>query len=273
MLRKRILTWIAALTAGYLLLVLTLYLMQDAMVFPGAGRGRGIALRVPPAVRIEVLEVTGVGRVRLAVGEPRHAPRGLMLFFVGNGEDLRSGVEWARMWTEYGLASIVVEYPGYGESEGRTSVASVLATAEAAMRFTMQRAKERAIDWFVGGSSLGGASATRVAALGEPAGLLLRAPFDSLESVSRRHYPYLPVGLLLRHRFDCKADAGGVRCRTLIVHGDRDRTIPLAHGRALADAFGPRAELLVAEGHGHDDLPLDLQGPYGERIRAFLFGA
>ena len=55
-----------------------------------------------------------------------------------------------------------------------------------------------------------------------------------------------------------------------LLHGDRDGIVPLSHGRALTEAFGGEAQLLVAPGYGHNDLPLDRDGPFGARIAAFL---
>jgi fermentation-respiration switch protein FrsA (DUF1100 family) len=81
---------------------------------------------------------------------------------------------------------------------------------------------------------------------------------------------WLPVGWFLRHRFDNLALAPAVRCPVLVVHGDHDTIVPLQLGTELAAAFGGPSELLVAVGCGHNDLPLDRDGPFGTRLQAFL---
>ena len=254
---------------AYLALVALLWWQQDAMVFPGAGRGdRGVPLQSPPAV------VTWLGaapaRTRLATVR-QAAPRAVVLYFGGNGEDLYSCVQQLAQLLPYGVDGLAAEYPGYGGSPGRPSVDTFLATAEAALAAAQAHAAERQLPLVVVGSSLGTFAAVHAASRGGVARLLLRAPPSRLVASAKHGYPWLPVELLLRHRFDSLAKAASVPCPVLVVHGDRDDVVPPALGEELARAL-PQARFLLVPGYGHNDLDLGPGGPVAAAVGPFVLG-
>jgi pimeloyl-ACP methyl ester carboxylesterase len=105
------------------------------------------------------------------------------------------------------------------------------------------------------GRSLGSGVAVQVARRHPPARLVLVTPFDSLAAVARRHYPWLPVDLLLRDRYDSAAHAASIHVPTTLVAAADDAIVPAEHARALARAFAPgRARLVVLAGAGHNDI-------------------
>jgi pimeloyl-ACP methyl ester carboxylesterase len=124
-----------------------------------------------------------------------------------------------------------------------------------------------------GGISLGTFSAVHVAALGDIDRLLLLAPMHRLGDVASRHFWWLPVGLLLRHRFDNTEAAAKVRCPVLIVHGAEDEVVPAEFGEALSRCLSAPTEFVLVPGAGHNDLPLSPGQPAGDRIGAFLRGS
>jgi hypothetical protein len=260
--------WLGVLGLGYLGLLVAVALLQDTLVFPGAGRGRGVPLPSVQGVEVTRLARPDGEQFRVALGDARGARVGIMLFFVGNGEDLRSGMFWAAELARYQVDTVVVEYPGYGDSDGAPSYDSLTDAAETAWRFAVERAGEAGLPLFVGGSSLGTFLAVHVAALGGVAKLLLLAPPTSLVEAGGRRFPFLPVAWLLRHRFDSMALADRVACPALVVQGADDTVVPVAMGRGVARALGAR--FLIAPGAGHDRMPLVPGGPFEAQIRAFL---
>jgi uncharacterized protein len=263
------LLFLSLLLLAYVAIVVLLWWQQDLMVFPGAGRGdRGVPAQRPEAV------VTWIGpeerRTRLAT--VRHAaPRAVVLYFGGNGEDLYSGVQQLAQLLPYGVDGLAAEYPGYGGSPGRPSVEALLGTAEAALAAAQAHAQERQLPLVVVGSSLGTFAAVHAATRGGLARLLLRAPPSRLVASAQRSYPWLPVGWLLRHRFDSVAKAAAVQCPVLIVHGDRDDVVPADLGQELASALS-QARFVLVPGHGHNDLDLGPGGPVASVVGAFVLG-
>jgi pimeloyl-ACP methyl ester carboxylesterase len=85
------------------------------------------------------------------------------------------------------------------------------------------------------------------------AGLILVAPFDSLAAVAKRYYWYLPVDLLLRHRFDSIARAPALRQPLLCFIAERDQVIPPEHGERLYAAWGGAKQKIILSGAGHNN--------------------
>ncbi len=262
--------WIAIPLGIYLLLCGLVFLMQDFLTFPGAGRDTG-SVEIPAGVQVRWLERPGGERFRVAESVPA-APRGVLVFFVGNGEALGSAVWWAEDLAQYGLHTLVVEYPGYGESEGTAGIASILEAAETAGDHGAELARELAVPLVVGGSSLGTFCAVHLAAQGRASRMLLKSPPTSLAAVARMRFPWLPVGWLLRHRFDNLGRAEQVHCPVLVVHGDRDQLVPSSMGDELTKAFAGPARFLLVSGHGHNDPSLSSSGPVALEVRTFLGG-
>jgi pimeloyl-ACP methyl ester carboxylesterase len=255
--------------AAYAVVLVVLYLMQDRMVFPGAGHGdRGLPL-IP---RMESGVLLRPGGEEFRIVTVREEPvRGVLVFFVGNGEDLYSGALQAQALARYGLMVIVPEYPGYGGSDGAPGKGAILECADATLDLAVRRARELGVPLLCGGSSLGCFPAVHLATKGGIERLLLRAPATTLADAARGRFWWLPLGWLLRHDFDNLALAEKVRCPVLVVHGEQDQIVPLELGRRLAQAL-PRAELLEVPGHGHNDLDLSPEGPVGGKVAAFLAG-
>ena len=158
-----------------------------------------------------------------------------------------------------------------GASDGPASVATFMAEAEAVGAHARQVADAQRLPLLVIGNSIGTFCAVHAASLGFADRLLLRAPPTTMVAAGSARFGFLPVGLLLRHRFDSLSKAPQVRCPVMVLHGDRDRIVPQHLGKQLADAFAGPTEFVPCPGYGHNDLPISSEGPFGARIRAFLF--
>ena len=269
-LRRRLMSYVLIASGLYVAILFALFLLQDRMVFSGARWGRGERLPSIPGVAVDRLALATGERFRVAIAEPVGPVRAAMVFFVGNGEDLRSGMAWAHEWAQDGLWALVVEYPGYGDSEGTPSKDSVLAAAEVAAQRVREEAERRGVRMVAGGVSLGTFSATHAAATCDAVErVFLLSPPTRIADVGRRRLFWLPIGLLLRHRFDNLASAQRVRCPAFVVHGDADGVVPHDMGQAVAAAFAGPAEFVSVPGAGHSRAPLIA---HRQRILEFLLG-
>jgi hypothetical protein len=104
------------------------------------------------------------------------------------------------------------------------------------------------------GESLGSGVAVPLAARRQVASLILEAPFTSVAEVAQYHYSFMPASALVRDRFDSLARIGEVKAPILVLHGARDRVVPLRFGRALFDAAPEPKELWLSRDAGHEDL-------------------
>ena len=109
--------------------------------------------------------------------------------------------------------------------------------------------------------------AVRLAAERQLAALVLVAPFDSMVAVGRRHYPFLPISWLLKHRFDSLSLAPTLSVPLLCIVATHDEVIPAEHARRLYDAWGgPKQWIELAATHNS----IDGHPAYWPTIRAFL---
>jgi pimeloyl-ACP methyl ester carboxylesterase len=90
-----------------------------------------------------------------------------------------------------------------------------------------------------------------------------------LAAAAKARFGFLPVDLLLRHRFDNVAPAPRVTCPVLVLHGDRDGIVPQALGRELA-ALLQHGRFVGVSGAGHNHLYLSVQGQVAAELRAFF---
>ena len=105
----------------------------------------------------------------------------------------------------------------------------------------------------VWGTSIGTGVAAEMAYRGRASAMVLACPFTSLVAMGKRLAPFLPVGLLLRDRFETLVKAPSITIPSLVVHGSADELIPVAMGEAVAGAL-PNARFVRVEGGHHNDL-------------------
>ncbi|MEV0903153.1 alpha/beta hydrolase [Actinoplanes sp. NPDC049802] len=187
-------------------------------------------------------------------GTPERAMSVLVL--PGNGGNRAGRVPLAAALTARGLTVLLLDYRGYGGNPGDPSETGLALDADAARAYLTEIGHP--ILYY--GESLGAAVATALATRHPPAGLLLRSPFTELAAAGSAHYPFLPVGLLLRDRFPVTALISRVTAPTAVVYGTADRVVPAEQSRAVAEAAANLTHLAVVDGADHNDRVL-LDGP------------
>jgi pimeloyl-ACP methyl ester carboxylesterase len=232
---------------------LLIFLMQDSLIFhpqPLAETQRAEIRKRFPGVEEIFLDSEGrklhAWHVKGTAGAP------LVIYFGGNAEEVSWMIDDARARVP-DAGWLLVSYPGYGASEGAPSAANISAAALRWHDYAMQTIKPRKIAAF--GRSLGSGAAVFLASQRKLDAVILVTPFDSLADVARRHYPFLPVGLMLRHRFDSVDLAPGITAPLLCLIAERDEVIPAVHGARLCDAWGgmKRKVVLLEAGHNTTD--------------------
>ncbi len=202
--------------------------------------------------------------------EGPHASRGVILFFHGNAGNISHRLENIRFLVDEGISVFIVDYRGYGLSEGTITEEGMYRDAEIAMDWLVVEQGIPAERVVVFGRSLGGVAAVHVASVRQVAGAILEATFSSLAEASRIFFPILPADLLLGGRMDSTAKIGRVRAPLLFIHGDRDDLIPLSLGRKLFDAAPTPKEFYILQGAGHNDTYIVGGKLYFHRIRTFV---
>ena len=254
--RHFMISFIASVTGVYLLFTLGLFVFQRSMLYF-------------PDTSVPVLEASGIGdmeAVTLTTSDGlgllswyrRAAPgRPTMVFFHGNAGNIESRGFKVRPFLESGLGLLLVGYRGYGGNPGKPSEEGLYRDGRAALAFL----SADGVDpdrWVLYGESLGTGVAVRLASERDrdsPVGaLVLEAAYTSIAEVAGHHYPFVPVGLLIKDRFDSAAKIARVGAPVFIFHGERDRTIPIRFGKGLFEAAVEPKESLWLKGASHNNL-------------------
>lgn len=236
-----------AIAAVYLAL---LFVLQRSMLFPTPA----VVPEAPPRGVEEV-------RVKLADGEAyglflapdaMSAPAPLLMFMHGNGE---LADHWTREFDApraWGVAVLLVEYPGYGRAAGSPSERSITAAALALFDWAARDPRIDARRIVAYGRSLGGGAAVRLAINRPVAGLILESAFTSVADFAAR---FLAPAMLIRDPFDNRRSLASYRGPLLVMHGRHDTIVPIAHGRELASLVPGAA--FVELNCGHNDCERD----------------
>lgn len=174
----------------------------------------------------------------------------------GNAGDRSARAPLAEALAEEGISVLLFDYRGYGGNPGDPTEEGLARDARAAYEFLVaeEGVPPDRIVYF--GESLGAAVVTELATERPPGGMLLRSPFTDLAAVGKVHYPYLPVGLLLRDRYRLVENIGGVRVPTTVVYGTQDSIVPNEQSRAVAEAATGEVRIVEIKGAGHNDIEL-----------------
>ena len=229
---------------------------------PVLGGVPGESIRIPTA---DGLEIQGWW---YAVTEPRSGeaeagPSGVVpsavppavLLLHGNAGDISHRTPLALGLIREGFSVLLLEYRGYGGSEGSPSEQGLHLDALAAHDFLLSRVggSDKIV---VFGRSMGGAVGAALAVARPTGGMILESAFTSLVAMAREVYPFVP-GLLfrrLRGRFDTIARVQEASVPVLVVHGSQDEVVPFRMGEDLYRAAGAWGEWMEVPGAGHNDV-------------------
>ncbi|HSS64832.1 MAG TPA: alpha/beta fold hydrolase [Gammaproteobacteria bacterium] len=200
---------------------------------------------------------------------PHAQPRGTLLFFHGNAGNIGDRLESIGIFHRLGLNILIIDYHGYGRSEGSPGEEESYSDAEAAWRHLVETRRIPPGEIVVFGRSMGGGVAAWLAARVAPAALILESTFTSVPEMAAKVYPFFPVRLLARIRLDAKAPLADVRAPVLVIHSAEDEIVPLEQGRALFEAAPEPKRFLELRG-GHNDGFLVSREIYLAGLSAFM---
>jgi pimeloyl-ACP methyl ester carboxylesterase len=231
----------AVAAVAYVAACAALFLFQRSLIYfpqprsPYAGAGTLIL----PADGADVL---------VTVRE-RSGPSALV-YFGGNAEDVsQSLAPLAEAFPDRSL--YLMHYRGYGGSSGTPSETALV--ADALQLFDRVHAQHA--DIVVIGRSLGSGVAVQLAGRRPAERLVLVTPYDSLQELAARQFPYVPVRWLLRDKFESGKYAGRITAPTLLIAAENDEVIPRASTDALRARFAPGvAALQVVAGADHNTI-------------------
>ncbi|MCG8325789.1 MAG: alpha/beta hydrolase [Thiotrichales bacterium] len=181
---------------------------------------------------------------------PHPHARAQLLFLHGNGGNISHRLDSLNIFYNLGLSTLIIDYQGYGQSEGTPSEQATYDDAQVALNFLLEKNPATEQPVIIFGRSLGGAVAGWLATQHTPAALIIESTFTSVMDMGKKYYPFLPVTLLTRYRYDTLSRIGSVGCPLLVVHSPDDEIVPYTFGETLySHASEPKHFLQIRGGH------------------------
>ncbi len=182
---------------------------------------------------------------------PHDTVKAHILFFHGNTGNIGNPMAELAKLHSLGYAVMLVDYHGYGQSEGTPSEQATYQDAQAAWNYLTVTRGIPAKSIVVMGESLGGGIAIDLASRVEPGALVTKSTFTSMADVGALHAGWLPVRMILRHRYDSIDKVPNIKCPKLIIHTAGDKLIPIAQSRKLFAAAAEPKQFMETPGVHH----------------------
>ena len=238
--------------ASLALLTVLAWVLQDWFIFKPEKLGQDFRFKydvpfkelffdVAPGVRINGLHFY------------RERPLGLILYFHGNTRSIKGWAKYARDFYRYDYDVVLADYRGFGKSTGKRSEHDMLSDMQFVYDQLLTQYPEHHI--LVYGRSIGSGFATKIASDNKPRYLILEAPYYNFRKVVERFLPFLPVKYVLRYQLRTDKWIRHVNCHTYIIHGTKDRLIPIRQSEDLQRINPHKITLIRIHGAGHNNLP------------------
>ncbi|QDU87625.1 Alpha/beta hydrolase family protein [Pirellulimonas nuda] len=239
----------------YLLVVLGMTFIERWLVYPAPAAAEG-DWQLAPEEAISDAWFDSADGTRLHGWYFSHQnPKRVALYFHGNGEQVADNRELMELLRdELDAAVLVFDYRGYGLSGGKPNEAGVIADGLAAHRWLAEQTGRRTDEVILIGRSIGGGVAVAAAAEQGAAALVLQSTFTRLTDAAAIHYPWLPVRLLMKNRYDSLGRIARYRGPVMISHGTADGVVPFEHSRRLFEAAPTdKKQFFEMTDTGHND--------------------
>ncbi|MCP4566659.1 MAG: alpha/beta hydrolase [FCB group bacterium] len=252
----------------YIVILILVYALQSNMVFFPSRK----LYATPQAAGLAFDNVTIQTEDGVSIHGwfvPADSARGTLLFCHGNAGNISNRIESIAQFNRLGLNVFIFDYRGYGQSEGKTTEDGTYLDADAAWQYlTLTRGIEPQ-QIIVFGRSLGGAIAAQLATQTNPKILIVESAFTSLPDAGAKHYPFLPVRLMARFKFNTKEYLTRINVPVLIIHSSVDDIIPFEFGQRLFEAAHEPKQFLEING-SHNDGYMVSADQYEAGVTAFL---
>jgi uncharacterized protein len=192
-----------------------------------------------------------------------------MIVFNGNAGNIGDRLPWINILHGLQIHILMVDYRGYGNSEGEPYEEGLYCDARAVYEwwFYNRKPDERLI---LMGESLGGAVAVDLAAQVAPSGLILQSTFTNAKEMARSLFLLRFLRPLAGIQFNSLRKIKSVTCPKLFIHGNRDEIVPYHLGKSLYEHAPEPKTLYEVAGAGHNDLLWIAASEYEKRLHEFL---
>ena len=256
----------------YAVFSIYIYYMQSGLIYYPDMPGRNL-LATPENIGLNFQNVEIVTEDNIKLHGwfiPYKNAKATVLFFHGNAGNISHRLDSIKIFHRLELNVFIIDYRGYGQSEGKITENGTYRDAEAAWNYlNAQGINGQQIIIF--GRSLGASIATWLASKHTPAALIIESGFTSVPSMGQRFYPFLPIRWLTHFKYDTKQYVKNISCPVMVAHSKNDEIIPYDEGREIFDNAAEPKQFLEMQG-GHNDGFMVSGSTYVEGLRSFING-
>jgi hypothetical protein len=192
-----------------------------------------------------------------------------LLWFHGNAGNLSHRYDMIRMLSKLPAQIFIIDYRGYGRSEGEPSEEGLYLDARAAWDYLIEVKRIPKNRIIIFGKSLGGVAAIDLASKVEAAGLIVQSSFTSAADMAATIMPFIPSAMI-KSKMDSINKIASAHCPKLFIHSPADEVVPYKLGRRLFEAAPEPKQFYEVKGAGHNDTWLVGGDSYLETLRAFV---
>ena len=200
---------------------------------------------------------------------PNDKTKKTVLFFHGNAGNISHRLESIKIFHQLGLNVFIIDYRGYGQSEGKTTEEGTYRDAEAAWNYLIETRGISNQQIIIFGRSLGAAIATWLANKHTPAGLIIESGFTSVANMGQKLYPFLPIRWLTHFSYDTREYVKNISCPVMIAHSSDDEIIPYDEALEIFHS-APEPKIFLDMRGGHNDGFIVSGSDYIDGLRLFI---
>lgn len=187
-----------------------------------------------------------------------------LIYYGGNAENIEQNITFFKRFFP-NKTVYLINYRGYGKSEGTPTQNNLF--SDALNVYDKVKLNHKTISLM--GRSLGSGVASFVSSKREVKKLVLITPYDSILNVAKSAYAFLPVGLLLKDRYESIKYVPNIKAKTLIIYGSKDEVINPKKTQYLIKAFKKeQLEVVLIPNANHNDI--SLYNEYTNSLNEFL---
>ena len=248
---RKIMVALLTILGLYIFMCALVFVMQEKLIFLPDKLRKDHEFRF--AVPFEELYIrTSDDKLLHGLLFTTHQPKGLVFYLHGNAGCLENWGEVAQVYTSLNYDVFLLDYRGYGKSDGQVKSEDQLhQDVRAAYDEMRKRYDEDKI--VVLGYSLGSGPASKLAAENSPRLLILQAPYFSLKDVAKRSFPFIPV-VLLKYKLETNRYITACKMPVVLIHGDQDEVIYYESSLKLKALLKPTDTLITLAGQGHNGM-------------------
>ena len=201
---------------------------------------------------------------------PHPKAKKTVLFFHGNGGNISHRGDSLYIFHKLKLNVLIIDYPGYGNSEGTPSEQSLYQSANVAWQYLISYKNVNPANIIIFGRSLGGAVATELASHVNAGALILESTFSSVRDFVDIAFPALSYVMYIRYSFDSLSKINKVTSPVLMIHSPEDEVIPFVLGKKLFEGVVSEKNFLPIQG-GHNDGFIKSMPSYVKTLKSFIY--